>query len=179
MGDNDNEFEELDDELLDLEPEEVPEEIEEKLEELEEVLEDLDELLEDEEEEVIEEVIEEIEELFEEYVIEYDPKGDPVIPHREHNWGENVRVIQGEWAERILNNANDRPQNIYHKVAFVGHHRQNRFIAYLAAKMLVRGNNDDSGGILFVPVELADYGPLQELDRLEDAPEGFVAFRAK
>lgn len=182
MSGNDNEFgleETPEAELISIEPDEVPEEIEEKLEELEEVLEEIDELLEDEDEEVVEEIIEEIEELVEEYVIEYDPRGDPIIPHREHEWGDNVRVIQGEWAETLLNNAGSRNRGLYDLVAFAGHHRQNRFLAWLAANMLRPSSESGPGGVLFVPMELADYEPLQELDRLDEAPDGFVAFRAK
>jgi len=121
-----------------------------------------------EEEEVVESVIQAF--------VEFDSKGeiDLLIPMREHDWDDDVFVITAEYAERMLTNASARLRNSHGKVAFAGHDRQNRFIAYLASWML-RGE----GNILYLPEELADYEPLQKLEKLDDAPEGFVAFSAK
>lgn len=119
-----------------------------------------------------EEVVESVVQAF----VEFDSKGeiDLLIPMREHDWDDDVFVITEEYAERMLTNASARLRNSHGKVAFAGHDRQNRFIAYLASWML-RGE----GNILYLPEELADYEPLQKLEKLDDAPEGFVAFSAK
>jgi hypothetical protein len=133
----------------------------------------VEEILEEEAEEEVEEEVEE------DFVVEYDSSGKIVIPERSHAWGDNVRVVEGDWAERILNDVSSRLHGLYDVVAFQGHRRQNRFLAVLGAQMLKRGTEDSPGGVIFVPRELEDYAPLQEMEKLDDAPEGFVAFRVK
>lgn len=130
------------------------------------------EITEEIEEEVVEEVIEEVVQAF----VEFNSVGEIelMIPMRDHAWDDDVFVITSEYAEQMLNNASARIRNAYGKVAFAGHERQNRFLAFLATWML-----KGEGNILYLPEELADYEPLQELEKLDDAPEGFVAFSAK
>ncbi len=146
---------------------------EEKIEEeLEEVFEETEEIVEDEFEEAVEEIIEVVVQAF----VEFDSAGeiDLAIPMREQEWDDDVFVIDEVYAERMLTNASARLRKSHGKVAFAGHERQNRFLAFLAAQML-RGE----GNVLYLPEELADYEPLQELEKVDDAPEGFVAFSAK
>lgn len=129
---------------------------------------------------LVEEVLEEeVPEVEEDFVVEYDSLGKIIIPERSHTWGDNVMVVKDDWAERILNDAGSRLHGLYDVVAFQGHHRQNRFLAVLGAQMLKRGTDGSPGGVIFVPRELEDYAPLQEMEKLDDAPEGFVAFRVK
>lgn len=113
------------------------------------------------------------------FVVEYDSLGKIILPERDHEWEENVLVVTTDWAERLLNDASSRLRGLYDVVAFQGHHRQNRFLAVLSAQMLRAGTEDGPGGTIFVPRELEDYEPLQEMEKLDDAPDGFVAFRVR
>lgn len=157
----------------------VVESLEEDLEELAEKLEDVPEILEEKLEEVFEDIEEAAEEIIEDLTqafVEFTFKGevDLVIPMREQEWDDDIFVITPEYAERMLTNAAARLKKSHGKVVFAGHERQNRFLAFLAAQML-----KGEGNVLYLPEELADYGPLQELEKVDDAPEGFVAFSAK
>lgn len=153
----------------------VIESFEEDLEEIVEKIEDLPEVL----DEIIEEIEEAVEEIVEDFVqafVEFGSDGeiDLAIPMREQEWADDVFVIDEVYAERLLTNASARLRKSHGKVAFAGHERQNRFIAFLAAQML-----KGEGNVLYLPEELADYEPLQELEKVDGAPEGFVAFSAK
>lgn len=145
------------------------------VESLEEYLEDLPKVLDEivgEIEEAAKEIVEDVVQAF----VEFDSKGeiDLAIPMREQEWEDDVFVIDEVYAERMLTNASARLRQSHGKIAFAGHERQNRFLAFLAAQML-RGE----GNVLYLPEELADYEPLQKLEKVDGAPEGFVAFSAK
>ena len=100
---------------------------------------------------------------------------DPVIPDADPNsFPEGTFIVDAAWAEKLLQDTNNRHRNVNDSVACLGHGRQKWFVIELASWRL------NKGGILYVPESLAGFSLLNSWERLEgNAPDGFVAFRAQ
>ena len=101
-------------------------------------------------------------------------KQEPRVSKAEVTFPEGTRIIDAAYAIKMLRDTNYRFRNICDKVAYLGQGKQRYFVLEMVSWMLVKD------GILFVPVQLADFSLLETWKRLKgNAPEGFVAFRRR
>ncbi len=93
----------------------------------------------------------------------------------EGGFPQGTRIIDEEMTKTLLSNAAYRFRNVSGRVAFMGYGEDQALFALFLASWQVR-----SGGVFYVPLDLADYDQLAEWKRLEneETPEGFVALCA-
>jgi len=103
-----------------------------------------------------------------------EAKQKPSVLEKEVTFPEGTRVIDAAYAIKMLRDTNYRFRNVCENVAYLGQGKQKYFVLEMTSWMVVKG------GILFVPVRLANFSLLETWERLEgDAPEGFVAFQRR
>lgn len=96
------------------------------------------------------------------------------VSKKEATFPEGTRIVDGGYAVKMLRDTNYRFRDVHDKVAYLGRGKQKYFVLEMSSWMVV------TGGVLFVPVRLANFSLLERWERLEGyGPEGFVAFRRR
>jgi len=102
-----------------------------------------------------------------------EEKTEPEIPESSATFPEGTYFVDEELAEQMLADIVYRRRQIRDKVAYLGQGRQKNFVLLMATWMV------KPEGILYVPEQLAQFQELSSWKKLEEAPEGFVAFQAE
>lgn len=106
--------------------------------------------------------------------IKVEVKKEPRVSEKKVTFPEDTRIVDAAYAIKMLRDTNYRFRNICENVAYLGQGKQKYFVLEMTSWMVV------TGGILFVPVRLAEFSLFESWKRLEGkAPEGFVAFQRK
>jgi len=99
----------------------------------------------------------------------------PLIPDKEVKFPEGTEIVGAALVKKMLRDTSFRRQGISERVAYLGRGTKQKWFGLELTSWRVA-----KGGILYVPEVLAGFTLLKSWERVEeDAPDGFVAFRAQ